>query len=187
MAYMEQRPLIARALLVFVGGLVVGLAIAAGLALYLTKAPIPFVNKVQRATENVNPAASGKLPDPNAPLYKSAPATTTTPPQIAPPPAPPAAVADAIPATPGAPATAPIEEGTRFMLQAGAFRNADEADAMRARLALVGLEAKVFPGDQAGETLYRVRLGPYGSLDDVNRIRARLIENGMESQLVRIR
>lgn len=178
-----------RTLLFFVGGLVAGLAIAAGVALYLTKVPGPFVNKVQRSTEKVNPSADGKLPDPNAPLHRPSD-PTQGPPAVAPVPPPTAAVAPgANPAQPVTPnAATPIEgEGTRFALQTGAFRSADDADAMRARLALIGLDARIFPVDHGGETLFRVRLGPYGNLDDVNRIRARLVENGMESQLVRVR
>src|SRR4029453_19445050 len=57
----------------FVGGLVLGLAIAVAVALFITNAPVPFVNKVRPASENVNPAGSGPLPDPNKPLYTQSP------------------------------------------------------------------------------------------------------------------
>lgn len=166
-------------------GLCAGLAIAAIIAVYITNAPVPFVNKVQRPTENVQPGADGKLPDPNKPLY-------------APPPAPPkpveSAKVDAPPAVVPAPAadapktpTPAADEGTRFQLQAGAFRTPEDADAMRARLALMGLDARVFPIEQAGTTLYRVRLGPYGQIDDVNRTRKMLAENGIEAQVIRLK
>ncbi|MCX8115909.1 MAG: SPOR domain-containing protein [Burkholderiaceae bacterium] len=164
-------------------GLCIGLAIAAVAAVYITNAPVPFVNKVQRPTENVQPGADGKLPDPNKPLY-------------APPPAPPKPV-ESVKAEPPAAAPAPakeaqapvaaVDEGTRFQLQAGAFRTPEDADAMRARLALMGLDARVFPIEQAGTTLYRVRLGPYGQIDDVNRTRKMLAENGIEAQVIRLR
>ncbi|HEU0199262.1 MAG TPA: SPOR domain-containing protein [Burkholderiaceae bacterium] len=190
MASTMQPANLSRTLLLFVGGLVAGLAIAAGVAIYLTNVPGPFVNKVQRPTEKVNPTADGKLPDPNTPLFRPTD-PAQAPPTVAPPVAPPtAAVAPGTGPTPSAtaPAAVPTEgEGTRFALQTGAFRNADDADAMRARLALIGLDARIFPVEQAGERLFRVRLGPYGTLDDVNKIRARLVENGMESQLVRVR
>jgi cell division protein FtsN len=58
---------------------------------------------------------------------------------------------------------------------------------MRARLALLGFDAKIFPREQDGTTLYRVRLGPYGTLEDVNRIRKTLAENSIDAQLVKIR
>lgn len=165
-------------------GLCAGLAIAAIAAVYITNAPVPFVNKVQRPTENIQPGADGKLPDPNKPLYAPPPA----PPKpadgakVEPPPA--VSLAPAGDAKTAAPAA---DEGTRFQLQAGAFRTPEDADAMRARLALMGLDARVFPIEQAGTTLYRVRLGPYGQIDDVNRTRRMLADNGIEAQVIRLR
>lgn len=165
-------------------GLCVGLAIAAIAAVYITNAPVPFVNKVQRPTENIQPGADGKLPDPNKPLYAPPPAPPkpTESAKVEPPPAvAPAPAKDARTAAPAA------DEGTRFQLQAGAFRTPEDADAMRARLALMGLDARVFPIEQAGTTLYRVRLGPYGQIDDVNRTRKMLADNGIEAQVIRLK
>ncbi|MEN9313694.1 MAG: hypothetical protein RIS35_87 [Pseudomonadota bacterium] len=79
----------------------------------------------------------------------------------------------------------PAETPSSYLLQAGAFRSADEADAMRARLALVGLEARVVAGEVNGQPIHRVRVGPFGSLEDMNRSRARLAENGIEASVVR--
>jgi cell division protein FtsN len=170
----------------FVIGLVVGLGIAVVVAIYLTNAPIPFVNKVQRPTENFKPGADGKLQDPNKPLYSQAPN-----------PPPPPAKADAPKIESAAEVKAAAEkaahaaaeggkdEGSRFLLQAGAFRTAQDADSLRARLALLGYDARVYPIEQGGNTLYRVRLGPYGGLDDINRIRKTLAENNIDSQVVR--
>jgi cell division protein FtsN len=170
-------------LLGLVVGLVLGLALAAIVAVYITQAPVPFVNKVQRPTENIQPGADGKLPDPNKPLY--APPPPLKPVDSAksePPPATAAAPAEEARApAPGA------DEGTRFQLQAGAFRTPEDADAMRARLALMGLDARVFPIEHAGTTLYRVRLGPYGEIDEVNRTRKMLAENGIEVQVIRLK
>ncbi len=70
------------------------------------------------------------------------------------------------------------------MLQAGAFSNADDAESMRGRLALLGFESRVQPADRDGAKIFRVRLGPYGRIDDLNRARQRLIENGVEATLV---
>lgn len=172
-------------LLGFILGLVIGLGVAVAVALYVTNAPIPFVNKVKPATENVNPAMGGKLPDPNRPLQGQSPAAG------APATAPATAIAPAEVPREMAPADAKtqaaIEDGSRFLLQAGAFKTPDDADAMRARLALLGLDAKVFPREEGGTTLYRVRLGPYGSLDEINRVRKSLADNAIDSQLVRIK
>ena len=198
-----QRPTIS--IFGFLGGLICGLAISVAIALYLTNSPVPFVNKVQHATENVNPEPG----DPNRPLFSpqipaagaSEPGTRPVPennepasavPGVpAPPPAAAAAPATsagaaALPGKPGA-ADAGAEGGARLMLQVGAFKNADDADVLRARIALLGLDAKVTANLVDGATLYRVRLGPYGPLDDLNGIRRTLSENGMEPQLVHIK
>lgn len=175
-------------LLGFIIGLVVGLAIAVAVALYITNAPLPFVTKVRPPSANVNPAANGPLPDPNKSLNPQAPATapaaSKAPPAATAAPTPPTAAtkADTAPAK-----EEPAAEGSRFLLQAGAFKSADDADSMRARLALIGLDARVFPIEQGGQTLHRVRLGPYGQLDDVNRVRKLLAENSIEAQVVRLR
>lgn len=171
----------------FVVGLVGGLLIAVAVALYMTKAPVPFMNKVQRPTENVKPGADGKLPDPNTALYSKpieppkvdpAKANAKTDPKAAPPPP-----EQGVQKT-DAPAAV---ETTRYLLQAGAFRTPDDADAMRARLTLLGLDARVFPIEQNGTTLYRVRVGPYGQIEEINRVRKDLAENGIDSQVVRLK
>jgi cell division protein FtsN len=73
-----------------------------------------------------------------------------------------------------------------FILQAGAFSSEEEADNLRARLALMGLESSVQPHAVAGkDTLYRVRLGPFATMDDLKRVRAELAENGIEGAVVR--
>jgi cell division protein FtsN len=184
----------------FFAGLVLGLGIAALTAVYLTKAPLPFVNKVQRSTENVTPDSG----DPNRSLFSphiptaQAPSGTgaATPAEVAgnvgvsPLPSGPAASPGAAPqaADPGAAnQDATAETGGRLMLQVGAYKSADDADVARARLALLGLDAKVTEVQSDGTTLYRVRLGPYGRLDDLNGIRRTLSENGMEPQLVHLR
>ena len=194
----ERQPV---SLISFLIGLVSGLAISVIIALYLTHAPVPFVNKVQQATENVTPESV----DPNRPLFS--PQIPSTQPDSANAPAaaapsgssPSSGVAPSLGAVPGpaappqsgaAAAAAPeaSTEGTgRVMLQVGAFHSADDADAVRAHLALLGLDGKVFAVTAEGVTLYRVRLGPYGQLDDVNGIRRTLSDNGMEAQLVHVR
>jgi cell division protein FtsN len=177
-------------LLGFVIGLVVGLAIAVAVALYISSAPLPFVTKVRPPSASPTVPADGKLPDPNKSFSAGTPppaAAAATAPAA---PVTPAEKADAVaPATPEAAAAKEesLPEGSRFLLQAGAFRSPDDADSMRAQLALIGLDARIFPIEQGGQTLYRVRLGPYGHLDDVNRVRKLLADNNIEAQVVRLR
>jgi cell division protein FtsN len=186
-------------LLGLIAGLVLGLSVAVGVALYITKVPAPLVNKVKPPSETINPSANGEMPDPNKPLYGSqrvdpatAPATAaaaSTPPDprtAALPPAPGLMPASASAIARPTDATAPVDT-TRFLLQAGAYHSADDADAVRARLAMLGLDAKVVPRDQDGATLYRVRLGPYGRIEDLDKIRQMLATNGIDVQVVTIK
>lgn len=163
-------------------GLVIGLAIAAIVALVVTKATVPFINKAPRAIASSEPDG-GKLPDPNKGLYSkdAAPTAALAPTVIAPPPP---------NVAPGADGNKPpvvdlSTPDTRItMLQAGAFSNADDAESMRGKLALLGFDSRVSPGERDGAKFYRVRLGPYGHIEDLNRARQRLIENGVEATLV---
>jgi cell division protein FtsN len=76
--------------------------------------------------------------------------------------------------------------GETYWLQAGAFSEEREADNLKARIALTGLEASVRPVAIPDKgTLYRVRLGPYQSLDDANRIKTTLTQNGVGTAIIR--
>jgi hypothetical protein len=73
-----------------------------------------------------------------------------------------------------------------YFVQAGAFRTTDDAEAQRAKLSLMGVEAKVTEREQAGRTVYRVRAGPFSKKDDADRLKDRLDGGGLESALVRV-
>lgn len=85
------------------------------------------------------------------------------------------------PAT-GSPAGDPFD----YVIQVGAFRSNADADAQKAKLALMGLDAKVSERDQGGRTVYRVRLGPYDDKTAAEKVRARLEGSGIENTLVRV-
>ncbi len=82
---------------------------------------------------------------------------------------------------------ADASERVAYLLQAGAFRSQEDADSMRGKLALLGFEAKVLGAEVNGQRLFRVRVGPYAQLDEMNKARARLAENGIEASVVRQR
>ncbi|AVO35986.1 SPOR domain-containing protein [Ottowia oryzae] len=84
-----------------------------------------------------------------------------------------------------APSSATADPFTYFV-QAGAFRTQDDADAQRARLSLMGVEARVTEREQAGRTVYRVRVGPFQNKDAADRVKGRLDGNGFDSALVRV-
>ena len=76
--------------------------------------------------------------------------------------------------------------GETVFLQAGAFQNQTDAENLKAKIAFAGFEANVRPVNLPDKgTLYRVRLGPYKSVDEVNRIKATLSQNGIASTVMK--
>ena len=73
-----------------------------------------------------------------------------------------------------------------YVIQVGAYRTLADADAQKAKLALMGMDAKVSERDQGGRTVYRVRLGPYDDKAAAEKVRARLESNSIENTLVRV-
>lgn len=79
-----------------------------------------------------------------------------------------------------------IEEGHSYMLQAGSFRNQDDAEHMRASLALVGLRASIYTVElEDGQSWYRVRVGPFEGKEKIQMARKRMQENNIEPLLLR--
>jgi len=69
------------------------------------------------------------------------------------------------------------QEGPKdvYFIQAGSFQNPADADNQKARLAILGFESSVEPANLPDKgTWYRVRLGPYNKLEEINRIRQAL-------------
>ncbi len=81
-------------------------------------------------------------------------------------------------AAPSAKVVAPpiVGKGSIFV-QAGAFRSAANAQRLRNSLANIG-QARVFPADIGGQRYYRVRLGPVASIEQGNRLLARIVNAG---------
>lgn len=177
-------------------GVVVGLAVALLVALYVTKTPVPFLNKGQNRTPEQDAAEEKKNKDwdPNAPLYNKskppAPATVTPKPAAKPAPAPavkpaPAKPASADPLGDLARAKAAAAEPFVYFIQVGAFGKAEDAETQRAKLSLTGVEAKVTEKEQSGRQVYRVRVGPYDRKDEAEKIKGQIESAGYETALVR--
>lgn len=73
-----------------------------------------------------------------------------------------------------------------YMVQTGAFKGADEAEAQRVRLMLSGVDAKVTEREQSGRTVFRVRSGPFERRDDAEKMKEKLESAGYEAVMVRI-
>jgi cell division protein FtsN len=72
-----------------------------------------------------------------------------------------------------------------YLLQVGAFRSSDDADRQKANLAMQGFEARITERDVNGVKMYRVRLGPYNRIEDMNKARDRLQSSGFEASVIR--
>ena len=210
MALKQQR---GNTLVGFIIGLVVGLTIALGLAIYVTKMPIPFMNKGQTRSSEADSAEDKKNKDwdPNAPLYGKNPAKpadkadgdTKTDGKSDTPVKPDAKSADPIGdfAKPKPTESKPLEvrsvepkpsedptaanDPFIYFVQAGAFRTADEAEAQRAKLGFLGLDAKLSEREQGGRTAFRVRVGPVDKVE-AERVLNKLENAHIESAMVRV-
>jgi cell division protein FtsN len=195
-------------------GLLIGLALALGVALYVTKVPVPFVNKVPQRTAGQDAAETEKNKnwDPNSPLYGKNPARPASGAVVAP--APPVVAG---PASAAAPAAKPLSPAAArdpasilsgaaagasaprlaasgsggadpfsYFVQAGAYGKTEDAEQQRARLAMMGMEAKLTEREQSGRTVFRVRVGPFDKKDDAEAAKSKLGDAGIESALVRV-
>lgn len=74
-----------------------------------------------------------------------------------------------------------------YFLQVGAFQTEEEADNVKAKLALLGLEAVVQTANVPDKGVWhRVRVGPYTDLDQIGKARAELTKNGFNTDLIKI-
>jgi cell division protein FtsN len=73
-----------------------------------------------------------------------------------------------------------------YVVQVGAYRSTADADAQKAKLAMMGLDAKVSEREQGGRTVYRVRLGPFDDKAAAEKVRSRLESSSIENTLVRL-
>ncbi len=81
--------------------------------------------------------------------------------------------------------TAPVERAGSYVLQVGSYRKFEEADRVRAQLALQGIESRVQPVSIDNDTMHRVRVGPINDLKELNRVRDRLREAEMDFLVIR--
>lgn len=146
-------------------GLAVGAVLAVGVALWAT-GNNPFKFEPPPAAPAAPPPAAAPEPAPSFDFYKVLPGDESTAlPEVDEPAAPP---------TP------------RYFLQAGAFQNAEDADNLKAQLALLGVEAAIQTSEIPDKGVFhRVRIGPFLAMDQVNSTRSLLAQNNIPATLVR--
>ena len=173
-------------------GVLIGLAVSLGIAFYLNRTPIPFMTaKPKQAEKNGAPAKPPAIA--GLPQSAAAPAGTPEKPKF-----------DFYRILPGSeePVTEKeIRERMRakgggqqeaakdvYFIQAGSFQNPAEADNQKARLAILGFESSVEPANLPDKgTWYRVRMGPYAKLDEINKVRQALAQNGIDASLIKVK
>jgi cell division protein FtsN len=169
-------------------GMVIGVAMAAGVAWFLMKSPSPFLSKEQPALAKPDATKS--------PAAAEKPAATSdgkqrfefykilTDKQGAT-----AATKPADKSQPARPLSADSKTAASYepqILQAGSFSNASEAENLKAKLALLGVEANIQSATIPDKGVwYRVRVGPYKNADEMNNARSFLKQNGVDSTPMR--
>lgn len=189
-------------------GLIIGLGVALGVAVYVTKVPVPFIDRgvLSNASTDKAEAIKNKNWDPNAAFNQNkveAPAVpaenTATDATTASPSATPSndplgelvqqKVAPSDPGTPSVPAAmANVGQVSElvFFVQAGAYGRVQDAETQRAKLALLGVDARVLTEQNNGQTINRVRAGPYRTRSAALETRQRLTEQNIESLVVAV-
>src|SRR3954464_4011988 len=174
-------------------GVVIGLAVALGVAFYLNKSPMPFVTAKAGKGEK-EAKGEGK-----APAIAGLPQGSTAPPAGGEKPK-----FDFYKILPGQEETVSekeLRERARiasrgqqdaskdvYFIQAGSFQNPADADNQKARLAILGFESSVEPANLPDKgTWYRVRMGPYTKVEEINRVRQMLAQNGIDANLVKLK
>ncbi|TMH32664.1 MAG: SPOR domain-containing protein [Betaproteobacteria bacterium] len=174
-------------------GVLLGLAVALAIAFHLNKGPMPFQSA--RPTKADKDLASGKPPA-IAGLPQGSAAPLPVPSEK-----PKFDFYKILPGQEEPVSEKELRERARqaksgqqqapkdvYFIQAGSFQNPAEADNQKARLAILGYESSVEPANLPDKgTWYRVRLGPYTKVDELNRVRQALAQNGIEASLVKIK
>ena len=68
----------------------------------------------------------------------------------------------------------------------GSFSASGDAEALKARIALLGLGARVESAQVQVRTVYRVRMGPYGTASDLAEAKGRLENGGLDAMAIRV-
>ena len=184
-------------------GLVIGVLVAEGVVWYIHKTPVPFSNKTppsapsapQQQQQPGTPPAPLALPGkpgdpvpqssdkPRFDFYKILPGNSEAIPDPKP--------AEGKSGEPKQADGTKGKDGTEaalkepVYLQTGSFQNASDADNQKAKLAMMGAEATIHQVMLQDKVWYRVRLGPFRKVEDVNAMRAELARQGIDANVVK--
>ncbi|MEQ1879791.1 MAG: SPOR domain-containing protein [Burkholderiales bacterium] len=168
-------------------GMLIGISLALGVALYINKGANPFF---QKSKPTDPPHKDTALPEPNkdvSPNGTKPPQAEGGKPRF-----------DFYKILPGSEEAVTDKEFKRpaetgkvkdvYFLQVAAFQNPSDADNMKARLALAGIETQIQTATLPdGKVWHRVRLGPFSAQEQINKSRAMLKDNQIEANLIKVR
>jgi hypothetical protein len=173
-------------------GVLIGLAVSLGIAFYLNRTPIPFMTAKPKQAEK-NGAAAKPPAISGLPQSGVGPAATAEKPKfdfyrILPGSEEPVSereIRDRLKAKGGGQQEAAKDV---YFIQAGSFQNPADADNQKARLAILGFESSVEPANLPDKgTWYRVRMGPYAKVEEINKVRQALAQNGIDASLIKVK
>jgi cell division protein FtsN len=81
----------------------------------------------------------------------------------------------------------PAADGSSYLVQVASFRQASDAERLKAKLALLGVQANVQQVTVNGKAYHRVRTGPYQGKQEVNKTRSLLSSNGLDSIAIKLK
>ncbi|WP_028455050.1 SPOR domain-containing protein [Chitinilyticum litopenaei] len=182
-------------------GLFIGVAVAVGVTIYLNRSASPFTANSANPPQTAASSASQAKPEILRPARSK---DEVAPPQAA---SPAAQASDTqfdfykmLPesetktlkptavkaAKPEASPPATVEAPKGGWLQAGAFQSEAEADNLKAKIALLGLESRIMTSEVPDKGVWhRVRVGPFASAEEMDKVRGMLKSNGIESTIIR--
>ena len=173
-------------------GIMLGLGVSLAIAFYLNRTPIPFLTQKPKQADKDDKALARTPAIAGLPQGSAAPAAGAEKPKF-----------DFYRILPGSEepvSDKELRERLRaarsqqdagkdvYFIQAGSFQNPADADNQKARLAILGFESSVEPANLPDKgTWYRVRLGPYKKVEEINKLRQALAQNGIDANLVKIK
>jgi cell division protein FtsN len=162
-------------------GVLIGLAIALAVALYINSAPSPFKQAQPPATATA-PAAKPTVKQPATPGQADKPDDKKNR----------FTYYDILPGT-EQPVTdqeikqAPQGGKDQYFLQAGSFQNETDANNLKAKLALMGVEATIQSANVPDKGVWhRVRVGPFSDIEEMNKSRTTLTQSGIQPSLIKV-
>lgn len=89
------------------------------------------------------------------------------------------------PVEPPTPKPTAANDDARYLLQAGAFAASGDAEALKAKIAFLGLSARVESAQIKDKTVYRVRMGPYGTATELAEAKRKLSGGGLPAMAIK--